>query len=251
MQAGDIAIRRSWDPIVSEPSLRGWPLAKGNELTLSTKVILTRERQTAPMFERLPIFWERKTYNEGLSPIFQSRPSPKVDLAWRRIANVSGVRVNAEELGGIGYDPETVWPWPGEDDAYYAIPEVFHQAHCIDSLRQAAWPEYYGNIRQSYSNDTIAEFERHLLHCQYVLLKAITCNADLSLVTFHKVKDREGPNPVYSTSLAGELPTARRCKNWDAIWEWKVSHQLVIVDEATFKKTPAGIVEVEENPILS
>lgn len=181
--------------------------------------------------------------NDGFSPIFQQPPSPEVDEAWERIGNVSGVRLTAAELRRMGHDPRNVWTFPDQEDAYWGLPEVYHQTHCIDMMRRAAFPEYYGNLRKLYANLTFP-FEAHLLHCQMVLLKAITCASDLDLVTFHKLEGVDGPSPVYRTELAGTRATLRKCKNWNAIRDWKEKNMVIVNDVRRFEQTPPGISEI-------
>lgn len=103
-------------------------------------------------------------------------------------------------------------------------------------MRRAAFPEYYGDLRKVYE-DGPQPFEDHLLHCQYMLVKAITCHANLEIVTFHKVKGVPGPFPIFSTT--------RRCKNWEEIQDWKEANEIQVYDEDRFDQTPPGIIEME------
>lgn len=40
--------------------------------------------------------------------------------------------------------PNHTLPIPGEDDGYIVGLEVYHQLHCLDFLRRALYPDYYG-----------------------------------------------------------------------------------------------------------
>ena len=123
---------------------------------------------TAPVYDRMQVKWEEHVFNNSFWPdripsIYQLRPSPEVDEAWDRIADTAGIKISSEELRKMGKDPRTVWPWPGEEDAYLGLPDVFHKLHCLDSMRRAIFPEYYGNLREIYRKSRFP-FEVHLLH---------------------------------------------------------------------------------------
>jgi hypothetical protein len=138
----------------------------------------------------------------------------------------------------MGHSVEESWPWPPidapEGDSYMGIIDVFHQIHCLDMLRRSIFTEYYGNLREIYK-DGLFPFTDHILHCQYVLMQALTCHADLEVVTFNKVKGFKGP--------FADFGVEKKCRNWDEILEWKERHQITPKGDA-FKETPEGIMQI-------
>lgn len=83
--------------------------------------------------------------------------------------------------------------------------------------------------------DGLFPFTDHILHCQYVLMQALTCHADLEVVTFNKIKGFKGPFADFSVE--------RRCRNFDEILEWKEANQITPHGNV-FKETPPGIKEI-------
>jgi hypothetical protein len=144
-------------------------------------------------------------------------------------------------------DLDTLWPWPStgdEDVTYLAMIDVFHQIHCLDSLRRAAWPAYYGDLHKIYANHTFP-FTDHVLHCQYILLQAFTCHGDVDVYTFNKIRGFKG-------SFA-DFEFTRQCRNFDDLLHWKEEN---VPDIAIHpQRTPKGIKELPSegrgNPFFS
>jgi Mycotoxin biosynthesis protein UstYa len=166
--------------------------------------------------------------------IFQLPPSPEVDAAWERISDTHALVIRREELIRMGRDPAEQWPWPKEygygEDAYMGLLDVFHQLHCLNELRMAAYPDYYYQATDEHAQHPHegagkVHFTRggHNLHCQYALLQFILCHADVSVITFNYVEGIRGPMADFSIN--------HQCRDFDSLLQWKLDHQVNVTDE--------------------
>lgn len=197
------------------------------------------------MFDKLPItlsttrvngtFWGERTPS-----LFQQLPNPEVDEAWDRVSEDHAVAISLEELKKIGRDPQESWPWlesdAGKPGQFMGLVDIFHQTHCLNLLRKAAFGEYYNNIREVHKHDYFP-IDQHLLHCQYILLQALTCHADLEIITFNKVKGNPGPFADFNVE--------KKCRNFDDILLWKEKNQVHPQDREKWIATPPNIREVD------
>ncbi|KAJ2894416.1 hypothetical protein MKZ38_007556 [Zalerion maritima] len=215
----------------------------------------------SPIFDQINVTLTTTHFNNTFWPdqvpsIFQQRPSPEVDAAWSRISGAQAVTITEAEARRLGLDPRTLWPMPesilppssrqpspslspSREKHYMAMPDVFHQTHCLNQMRRSFFPEYYGDLRAKYSSPSHEfPFEDHFLHCQYLLLNVLTCHADLEMVTFNKVKGTEGPFPNFAVD--------RKCKNFHDVLDWKERNQVVLPDGTELGDfVPGEIVEVD------
>jgi hypothetical protein len=152
--------------------------------------------------------------------IFHLPPSPEVDKAWDKLTESESIPISRDEVRRLGYDPRTVWPYAKEDageDAYFGLIAFVHQAHCLNLFRQAAFPAYYGDMREKYKGSKFP-FETHLLHCQNILIHTILCHADVEITIFQKFKGFRGPDANFGLDM--------QCRNYEDILEWKAKHEI-------------------------
>lgn len=190
-------------------------------------------------------------YNNSFWPddppsIYQLRPSPEVDRAWDRLSAGPAVPLTTEEVVRLGWDPKTLWPVPqeeleGDEVRYWGLIDVFHQVHCLNELRKTAFPAYYGDRREKHKFVPLP-YEDHLLHCQYSLLKAVTCHADLEISIYQKFKGWPGINLNFQKD--------RKCRNFEDILEYQESHQIIPKGANTeYPDTP--IIEQDPEGVLA
>jgi hypothetical protein len=146
----------------------------------------------------------------------------------------------------MGKDPSQSWPWPSDyripnhpnnqEKTYMALPNVFHQIHCLNMMRKFAHLDYYGEFWTHSSSWPVQE---HLGHCQYMLLQNLMCHADLEIITFEKVRGTPGPFPDFGVT--------QKCRDWDAILKWKEDNQVITTPEQwdELSVTPEGIRELD------
>ena len=94
--------------------------------------------------------------------------------------------------------------------------DVFHQLHCLDSLRKNLRPDYYvGKANTSKVKDVAVGIE-HLDHCVESLRQSLVCNADISPVRWEWI-EKKG----WSTTTTDHI-----CRDWDRVTEWAAAHKL-------------------------
>jgi hypothetical protein len=77
----------------------------------------------------------------------------------------------------MGKDPSTVAKLEdadrglGDDDAYVAIMDVYHQLHCLNTPRKLAYAEYYNTVSPAAHNHT----KKKAKCTSYILATALTC----------------------------------------------------------------------------
>lgn len=128
--------------------------------------------------------------------------------------------------------PNKTAPEPeSEGTGYLVILNVFHDLHCLDSIRHSMWYFLEEQWNSTYNPYTLfdspmdALFERggkgmsvdHVDHCIDVLRQSTQCNADIT------------PN-VYQYSAKVNKIMARgtvvhECRNFDRINDWAKQHE--------------------------
>jgi hypothetical protein len=72
--------------------------------------------------------------------IWRQEPSDEVDQAWLVVEDPRPFALSRDEVIGLGQDPDKAVKWPENfgfgSNAYAARIDVFHQIHCLDSLRR-------------------------------------------------------------------------------------------------------------------
>lgn len=97
--------------------------------------------------------------------------------------------------------------------------------HCLNSLRQLAYPEYYNNGTHSHGHGKRGRsrggsemFAVHVNHCVDILMQAIQCSGNVNLITMHWVETQPYPFPDMSVN--------RQCVDFDALTAWRREHTL-------------------------
>ncbi|KAF2115898.1 hypothetical protein BDV96DRAFT_646073 [Lophiotrema nucula] len=82
--------------------------------------------------------------------------------------------------------------WGLGDDAYATIFDVYHQVHCLNSLRHIAYGDYYN--KSMGRAQTIKQREYHINHCVDILLQCIQRSGNLDVMPLHWVETQESIN---------------------------------------------------------
>ncbi|KAM3532413.1 hypothetical protein MY4038_004081 [Beauveria bassiana] len=108
-------------------------------------------------------------------------PNIQADAQWEDdIDLIRPISITREQIIKMGKDPETVAKledkdWGLGDNAYVAALDIFHNLHCLNTLRRAAYGAYY-NISMDAKNRAGHE-EGHLNHCADILFQHISCSS--------------------------------------------------------------------------
>jgi hypothetical protein len=176
----------------------------------------------SPILDRFDLAPTTQKINGTLYPsldggsIARHQPNPEDDAIWEEWELTRVYPVTRDELIKMGTDPSTVSKleddvWGLGDDAYASIFDVYHQVHCLSSLRRIAYGGYY-NLSMARA-DTVRQREIHINHCIDILLQTIQCNANLDLIPLHWVETQKYPFPDMSIN--------KQCVNFDGLTEFR------------------------------
>ncbi|KAI0096349.1 hypothetical protein GGR51DRAFT_543422 [Nemania sp. FL0031] len=126
-------------------------------------------------------------------------PNPSADSVWENYELVRPVRLTKSQLIRMGNDPSKVSMfedklWGFGDDAYVGDLDVFHQLHCLNTLRQYAYADYY-NMTALNASDGNSMMALHVNHCVDILLQEIQCSGNVGFITSHWVEHQRYPQP--------------------------------------------------------
>ncbi|KAF4634625.1 hypothetical protein G7Y89_g3475 [Cudoniella acicularis] len=153
---------------------------------------------------------------------YKGHPSEALDHAWHQLFVNSNIRVSAEDLAKIN---RTSVPINDEKGGYYAIPDVYHQLHCLKYLRQVLYGDYY-DIKHP-DTKTI-----HIDHCIDSLRQNIMCKGDVTLLTFSWDPKDRAPKPNFELE--------HQCVDWEKLDDWAKTQRFDIFDETTLQHPTLG-----------
>ncbi|KAF2011565.1 hypothetical protein BU24DRAFT_435969 [Aaosphaeria arxii CBS 175.79] len=143
----------------------------------------------------------------------------------------------------MGKDPSTATKledeiWGLGDDAYATILDVYHQVHCLNSLRKLVYPDYYNKPQWQHSADPKAMFEIHMEHCVDLLLQALQCSGNANLITLHWVEREPYPFPDMSLN--------RKCVDFDALTKWRLENTIDMEKYKERMDKPKGVKQLKQ-----
>ncbi|KAG6122805.1 hypothetical protein E4U12_000859 [Claviceps purpurea] len=205
----------------------------------------------------------------GKLSIARQFPNPAADAIWTQdIELIRPIPVTREQIIKMGKDPDTVAKleddvWGLGDDAYVATLDVFHNLHCLNALRQAAYATYYNKTMGSfgrsvpyrsftwpqqkgerdeegfYVGNPPQPLRRHSVSAHLVQLTADddkTGNSNnLNLVTRHWTEGLEYPFPDFSIQA--------HCINFEKLTEWHTEASVDLEKYVRVMKKPPGVKE--------
>ncbi|THU84975.1 hypothetical protein K435DRAFT_686503, partial [Dendrothele bispora CBS 962.96] len=138
------------------------------------------------------------------------------DQAWGALYNHTIFKIPREQARLL---PNRTYPWSQEKKYYIAHLDIFHQLHCLHSIRNSLMPGRYAGME---GLDLV-----HLSHCVDSIRQSLMCNADISVNVWQWSKTFQ--------SVVGRANTAHSCRNFDKILEWSLDHRLhEWIDETVF-----------------
>lgn len=112
--------------------------------------------------------------------------------------------------------PNKTIPLPHSNGHYLIGLDVFHQLHCLDSLRQSLRPERYGPHEEPEDGKPPMPVGlAHWDHCVEVIRQSLMCSVDTSPVTWKYIPGQV--RPVTTT-------TEHVCTKWGPIKAWAEEH---------------------------
>lgn len=132
--------------------------------------------------------------------IARQMPNSVADATWEEWELTRVLPVTRADIIRLGKDPETAVKlepdlWGLGDDAYATALDIYHQLHCVNTLRRIAYGTYY-NVQMGNPDGINATLrEMHINHCVDILMQAIQCSGNANLVTFHWVEKLQHPFP--------------------------------------------------------
>ncbi|KAK0639103.1 hypothetical protein B0T16DRAFT_462808 [Cercophora newfieldiana] len=162
-----------------------------------------------------PIIWEERTFLSGvhnnvIDPYARSSNPDGVEDAWQSIQEDRLAIISEAEKRRLPGHRDTA-PAVGEDDAYVVLLEVFHQLHCLNSIRKS----YYLNFTRSHDDESRKGFEapgEHIDHCFSYLAQTLMCHADVGVMTTTWHEDTQG--------FTADFNVTKQCRNFETIQEW-------------------------------
>jgi hypothetical protein len=179
-----------------------------------SKHTFTANQNPAPA--RAAVSYKKQLFHDSLTAPnpYRGPPSPAIDAAWHDLVAWSNIRVTAAQLRAINRTSVQLSDGSGD---YMAQLNVHHQLHCLKSLRQAFYPEYYPDSGRHKAD--------HIDHCLDNLRMAVMCNADISVQTFDWVDN--SPRPLANFKVEHE------CVDFEALDSWAEDHSFELFDGTT------------------
>ncbi|KAJ9228938.1 hypothetical protein DTO169E5_9027 [Paecilomyces variotii] len=200
---------------------------------------LKETSEYSPLLDRLDIPLTTWQMNATLLepdplPIYRQPPSPEVDRAWKRLANVNPIVVTREDVIKFGKDPDQAAKWPESfgfgDDAYIGRLDVFHQIHCLDWLRREAYFGHYFGKKWPPGTKPSDLHLTHLSHCIYLLLQNLMCNANVDVYTHYWADAQLNAFPDFNIN--------HKCRDFDAILKWQEENSIDVDTFAEIRRPP-------------
>jgi hypothetical protein len=183
--------------------------------------------------DRIDIPLIQSTVNNTLyaPSIFRAPPSPEVDAAWNELTSITLTTVSKEDIIALGKDPNLAVHIPYDENQYPVITSGSHQLHCLNSMRQNLYPDYY------FPNGFGDLHEDHLLHCVAMLLQSLTCKADVDLITYNWMEIQHDPVPDFSVNMV--------CRDFQKVQEWKKREALDPLETVGNWRRQGGETEIK------
>ncbi|KAH8900839.1 hypothetical protein GQ53DRAFT_863583 [Thozetella sp. PMI_491] len=180
--------------------------------------LLKATSEPSPLLDLIDISLISKRMNGSLletnpKNIYRQSPSPEVDAAWGRIQTRDSIVITREDVIRMGKDPEDASKYPEwmglGSDAYIAKVDVFHQIHCLNTLRK----NLHKNYDYYYDKPEDKFQDLHVSHCLVNLLENLMCYGNVDVYT-HVWNDAQ-IHPFADFNIN------HKCRDFDAILAWQ------------------------------
>ncbi|KAK8876832.1 hypothetical protein PGQ11_001778 [Apiospora arundinis] len=124
-------------------------------------------------------------------------PNATVESAWQSLEATRTFPITRDAVVKLGKDPATAVQYPSSygppyAGRYVAQLDLFHQLHCLNLLRHAAWSEHTHDGRTAKKSYSALHWV-HIGHCVEVLRENLGCNANLDVITLNWKQTQDLP----------------------------------------------------------
>ncbi|KZS89072.1 hypothetical protein SISNIDRAFT_497640 [Sistotremastrum niveocremeum HHB9708] len=149
----------------------------------------------------------------GVQTKYHGPPTDETDEAWDALYPIGVARITAEEASQLS---NWTSPIPGDEGHYVVGLDVFHQLHCLNTVRKALWPQRYSR-HDTLSAPGAHTHVDHVDHCLNILREHIVCTANTTPNVFQWSEDKKMIFPHFDS--------VHVCRNWESITEWAANHK--------------------------
>ncbi|KAE8352700.1 hypothetical protein BDV28DRAFT_165360 [Aspergillus coremiiformis] len=201
--------------------------------------LLRKTSEYSPIFDRIDIPMITRQMNATLLepdplPIYRRPPSPEVDTAWNRLANIKPIVIGRDDVVKLGRDPAQAAKWPESfgfgPEAYIGRLDIFHQIHCLDWLRREAHFDHYFGKKWPPGTPPSELHRTHVSHCIYILLQNLMCNANVDIYTHYWADAQLNAFPDFNVN--------HKCRDFDSILKWQEENSIDVDVFAAIRKPP-------------
>ncbi|KAJ3564190.1 hypothetical protein NP233_g8452 [Leucocoprinus birnbaumii] len=163
----------------------------------------------------IAVAYEVTRFGAAKELLFEQDRSPHVDAAWRNLYDFSG-----STLPGNNNTPtmSEIRDFMKQQGTKIQLLDIFHQLHCLDTIRKAYYP-------QDYDEQIIVS--SHVIHCINAIRQSLMCMVDVSKVSW--VWDEQTDALVESQS------NFHTCRDFEKIKQWALENhydrQFVVVPQ--------------------
>jgi len=93
---------------------------------------------------------------------YKGQPRPELNRAWDELYKHMNVRVHSKEAEKSNFSSVVLDDGSGD---LYGAPVVFHNLHCLKTLRQTFFPEAYPEAAEHYKSPGKGMINEHVDHC--------------------------------------------------------------------------------------
>ncbi|OAA60805.1 hypothetical protein ISF_05844 [Cordyceps fumosorosea ARSEF 2679] len=214
-----------------------------------TRLLREKTFYSPPLDTLTPDWTVSNTVTEPLNSdgaVFRQDPSPRVDAAWGKFADMGVIGLTAAQVAALGKDPALTVKAPPDwglgNETYLAQLDAVHLAHCLNSMRRSL----HFNFAHYHPRGVHAVYATHLAHCQEALARWLACQPSMELLTFNWVEGHKGPFPDFEVT--------RKCWDYDRLLEWQDEHRVQTIGTAAWaamsapegaKRRPSSILHEE------
>lgn len=147
---------------------------------------------------------------------YQGWPNDEIDRLWEEYEQGGAIAVDEQTAQKFPYPTEHV-ALAGHEHEHIVGLAVFHQLHCLNAVRKALWPGRYNWSMTDAYGRVIFDAWNHIDHCIEVLRRSITCQSDLTSLSYDWIE---------GSQLVAHEESLHTCRNFDLISEWAYARSI-------------------------